>query len=203
MIFSKLLLVFILTISLSCVAYGQVGTFIIPPGSIATPSFLDSISSYMADKTKPTFSLDKGALGELMWFSEPYDRYVSNKIQSTGYICTENRFIKLESQYDIESKTIDYKTKFTSIDDSGSEFWTDSISVLVVDSTEIIINSQENVIAKIYEAYDIINPSFTQKTIIGDGVNHSYRVSFESGKKYIIVFINDSNIIVCIKRLET
>lgn len=197
----KVFFLFAMYISLSNIAYSQGGTYIIPTGSPATISTVDSILTYMNDTTNTTLSLDQDTLGDLMWFSEPYDQYVSNKLKSTGFICTVNNFVKLNSQYDTALKVIDYETKNTSIDITGSEFWTESISVSVVDSTEIIINSPVNVVAKIYEAYDIINPTVTQKTVIGNGIDQSFSVNFESGKQYIIAFIKNGNTIVYIKRI--
>lgn len=197
----KVLFLIIFTISLSNIAYSQGGTYIIPSGSPATTSTVDSILTYIADTNNISAPLDTDSLGALMWFSEPYDQYVSNKLKSTGFICTVNNFVKLNSQYDTALKVIDYETKTTSLDSTGSEFWTESISVSVVDSTEIIINSPANVVAKIYEAYDIINPTVTQKTVVGNGIDQSFSVNFESGKRYIIAFIKNGNSIVYITRI--
>lgn len=202
MIIKKVFFLLVMTVSFSFVAQSQgTGTYIIPPGSPATTSTVDSIVAYLNDTNNVTFSLDEDTLGVLMWFSEPYEQFVSNKMKSIGYLCMENNFVKMDTQYDTLFKSIDYETKTISLDSSGNEFWTDPIIVNVIDSTQIKINSLVNVTAKIYKAYDIINPQTTSLTVIGNGIDQFFTVSLESGKTYIIAFIKNGNSIVNIKRI--
>lgn len=56
--------------------------------------------------------------------------------------------------------------------------------------------------AKLYEAYDIINPVFEELTVNGSGLNQSYTVNMKNGMTYIIVFIKNENSIVYAKRIE-
>lgn len=199
----RLIITLILVLSFSFVAVGKSpGTYIIPPGSQATTSTVDSILTYLADTTNTVFSLNKDSLGELMWYSKPYQQYVStNKLKATTIICTENNFVRIESQYDTSLKKVDYETKTVSLDSTGNELWTETIDVEVVDSTEIIINSPVDVTAEIYKAYDIINPTYTQLAVEGNGTNQNFSVNLDSGATYIIVFIENENSIVSIKRV--
>lgn len=93
------------------------------------------------------------------------------------------------AQRDTIGNTIEYSTATTCIDSSGNDFWTESIYISVVDSTEIIINSPVDVKAKLYEANDIINPNFKEMTVTGSGLNQIFTFNIKNSVTYIIIFV--------------
>lgn len=180
------------------------GTWIIPPGvpSYITPGYLDSLNIVPPDPNNPPgFNVGQDSIGKPMFWSDIYVQKFLTKEIATIYICGEKYWVKLVAQMDTISNIVEYKTLTTSLDSTGNEFWTESIYVNVVDSSEIIINSTVDVKAKLYEAYDIINPTFQELIVTGSGLNQSYSVNMKNGVPYIIVFIKNENSIVYAKRI--
>jgi hypothetical protein len=137
-----------------------------------------------------------------MFFSRLYVQKNLTKRTTTLYICGEKYWLKLESQVDTISKSTIYQKSTTSLDNTGKEFWTESIDVNVVDSSEIIINSPVDVKARLYEAYDTINPAFEELSVAGSSSNQSYTVNMKHGVTYIIIFVKDGNSVVYAQRIE-
>ena len=202
---SILTLLIVLSMFYSFPIMGQSsGTWIIPPGapSHITPGYMDSLNLVPPDPMNPPgFNVGEDSIGKPMFWSEIYVQNDSTKEKATNYICGEKYWVKLVAKRDTITNILEYKTATTSLDSTGSEFWTESIYVSVVDSTEIIINSSIDVKAKLYEAYDIINPTFEELTVTGTGLNQSFAVNMKNDVFYIIVFIKNENSIVYAKRI--
>lgn len=201
-----LTLTIMLYLSLSFSAIGQqTETWIIPPDapSHITSGYLDSLNIIPADPANPPgFGISQDSIGKPMWLSETFVKnYSNNKEKATLYICGEKYWVKTEAQRDTITNVIEYKTATTSQDSTGSEFWTEGIDVDVVDNTELIINSPVDVKARLYEAYDVINPTFTELSVTGSGLDQSYTVNMQNGVTYIIVFIENENTLVDAKRI--
>lgn len=201
-----LTLTIVLSISFSYTAFSQSsGTWIIPSGSPSyiTPGYLDSLDLIPPDPMNPPgFTVGQDSIGKLMFWSDIYVENDSTKQTAINYLCGELYWFKLESQRDTINNSIEYQTGTTSLDSTGNEFWTESIYVNVIDSSEIVINSSADVVAKIYEAYEIVNPTYTEFNVNGSGVNENYYVNLSSGVTYIIVFIKNENSIVYAKRIK-
>ncbi len=200
-----LTLAVVLVVYYSFPALGQSsGIWIIPPGapSHITPGYLDSLNLVPPDPMNPPGNqVGQDSIGKPMFWSEIYTQKVHTKEKATNYVCGEKYWVKLEAQRDTITNIIEFSTSTTSLDSTGNEFWTEAIYVDVVDSAEIIINSPIDVKAKLYEAYDIINPTFVEFNVTGSGLDQSYTVNMKNGVTYIIIFIKDENSIVYAKRI--
>lgn len=197
----KILFLFAMIISLSFVAKSQSGTYLIPSGSPYTSSSVDSLLTMYQDSTHTDYYINQDTLGSILWFSESYEIISTSKIKSTFFVLTENHYIRLESQFDTLTWSIDYETQSISVDSTGSEFWTETIGVSVVDSTEIVINSTADVTAKIVKVNDYYNPVSTELTVVGNGIDQTFNVNLNSGQTYIISFVDSAGVIVNIKKI--
>jgi len=187
-------------------AFGQQsGYYVIPPAyqGMVTTSMLDSMRAKAASQPKTDINIHYDSLGSLLWFGgDGVKRLVNmpNKVKVTRFACMVNGWVKYETQIDTLSKTKDYTLNTPCYNVLGNDLWTQSITLNVVGSTLIIINSPVNVTAKIYEAYTY-KSAIMQFSVIGNGINQSFPVNLESNKSYIVVFINNDNDIVNIKRI--
>jgi hypothetical protein len=178
-------------------AFGQQsGFYIIPTENrgVETASVPDSMQK----------KIDYVRLGKWMWYGDngtEWPANMPNKVRAKSYACFVNGWVKYESQFDTLTKTMDYTINTPCYNSSGNDFWTQNITVNVVGSNTIIINSPVDVTAKIYEAYEV-KSAIPQFSVVGNGINQSFPVNFESNKSYIVVFINKDNAIVNIKRIE-
>lgn len=202
---SILTLLIVLAMLYSSSVLGQSsGNWIIPPGvpSHITPGYMDSLNLIPSDPTNPPgYDVGQDSIGKPMLWSDIYVLNIATKEKATNYICGEKYWVKLVAQRDTITNILEYSTATTSIDSTGNDFWTETINVSVVESTEIIINSPVDVKAKLYEAYELINPTFEELTVTGSGLNQSFTVNMKNGVPYIIVFIKNENTIVYAKRI--
>lgn len=189
----------------STVVLGQSsGTWTIPPGcpSYITPGYMDSLNLVPLDPMNPPgYGIGQDSIGKPMFWSDIYTQKFDTKEKATNYVCGEKYWVKAEMQRDTITNIIEYNIPTTSFDSTGNEFWTEPISVSVVDTTEIIINSPVDVKARLHEAYDIINPTFEEFNVPGSGLNQNFAVNMKNGVPYIIVFIKNENYIVYAKRI--
>lgn len=179
------------------------GEWYIPPSapSYITPGYLDSLVLVPIDPVNPPgHQIGQDSIGKPMWISDILICIDSANIRnSVNYICAEKYWVKAGLQYNCQTGVIYNDTVITSTDSTGSEFWTEDIMVTIVDSTEIIVNSQVDATAKIYDAYDVVNPAFAEFNIIGNETDQRIQFSTSSGFKYIVVFYEDQNTIVDVK----
>lgn len=180
----------------------QPGEWYIPPTapSHITPEYMDSISFRPVDVDNPVFEYDTDTLGSLLWTSDIYETYDSTIQNTTFYMCTENYWLKTVARIDTVTDSVYQYTSTRSIDSSGSEFWTENISVSVIDSTSISINSSTVVDAYVYMSGDIFN-EFQHLSIPGDNQSHTYTVTLIGEYDYLIAFVSNGNTIVDIKKI--
>lgn len=197
----------VIAMSYSFSAFSQpTGAIVYPPelaGKSFSSNFIDSIGVGFTDYANPALFVNQDSLGNIIWYGVGVTgfKYDENKIKSIHFICTEDYWLKSEIQFDTLTRTMDYMISTTSADSTGSEFWTESINVEVTDNTEIVINSPVDVTGKMYEAYDFYNPTITQLSVIGNGINQSFQVDLKSNVPYIIAFVDNNDSIVSIKRI--
>lgn len=198
----NIIITLFLVLLFSSSTFGQgSGTYIIPTVSPYTPTSVESLLTLYQDSTHTNYYINQDTLGTILWFSESYEILSTSKLKSSSFVLTENHYIKLESQFDTLAWTIDYETQSISLDSTGSEFWTETIDVSVVDSTEIVINSTTDVTAKIVKVNDFYNPAITELTVVGNGIDQTFIVNLNSGKSYIISFVDSTGVIVNIKKI--
>lgn len=203
---SIIILLIVLSMSyFSSSVLGQLsGTWIIPPGSptYVSTGYMDSLNLVPPDPMNPPgYGIGQDSIGKPMFWSDIYTQKFDTKEKATNYLCGEKYWVKAEMQRDTITNIIEYNIPTTSLDSTGNEFWTEPISVSVVDSTEIIINSPIDVKARLHEAYEIINPTFVEFNVIGSKFNQNFAVNMKNGVPYIIVFIKNENYIVYAKRI--
>jgi hypothetical protein len=186
----------------------QSGTYVIPTelqGTI-TPAMLDSFRLELASKPKTDTLINYDSLGNFVWFGGAaedglqYSTSFPNKAKVITFTCFENGWVKSEAQFDTLNNTKDYDTHTACYNESGNDLWTETITISVLSTDTLVINSPVDVTARIYDAYTIA-PSITELSVVGNSTNQSFLVDLENNSYYIVVFINDETDIVNIQRI--
>jgi hypothetical protein len=141
--------------------------------------------------------------GSMMWTDMNPKRLVSDstKYQNKLINCFENGYINFEYQFDAANMTEDYCTNTSCIGGQCDSLWQQEIEISVINNNQIIINSSNDVFVEIYKAFHVGDSYIARFLVAGNNMDYIYNFNLELNVIYIVVFRNNENDVVNIKKI--